>query len=100
MLFVMCGRMIFSSVFAIGESNAMGLYDVHSVVSLLGLGIGIILAIFHVCGIVFVFSERLNIVVRYDSAVSPRCMRCLMFMLSGPVAVSLLVAVSLPCCSF
>ena len=26
--------------------------------------------------------ERLNIAVRYDSAVSPRC---LMFMLSGPV---------------
>ena len=28
MLLVMCGRMIFSSVFAMGESSAMGLYDV------------------------------------------------------------------------
>ena len=27
-LLVMCGRMIFSSVFAMGESSAMGLYDV------------------------------------------------------------------------
>ena len=27
-LLVMCSRMIFSSVFAVGESSAMGLYDV------------------------------------------------------------------------
>ena len=53
-----------------------------SVASLPGLGIGIILAIFHVCVIVFVLSERLKIAVRYVSAVFPRC---LMFMLSGPV---------------
>ena len=44
----------FSSVFAMGESSAMGLYNVPRVVSLPGLGIGIILAIFHACGIVFV----------------------------------------------
>ena len=48
-----------------GESNAMGLYDVPRVVSLSFLGIGIILVIFHVCGIVFVLRERLNITVRY-----------------------------------
>ena len=53
-----------------------------SVVSLPGLGIGNILAIFHVCGIVLVLSKRLKIAVRYVSAVFPRC---LMFMLSGPV---------------
>ena len=29
--------------------------------------------------------ERLNIPVRYVSAVTPRCLRCLMFMLSDPV---------------
>ena len=81
-LFVMYGRMIFSSVLAMGESSAMGLLDVPSVASLPGLGIGIILAIFHVWGIVLVLSERLKITVRYVSAVFPRC---LMFMLSGPV---------------
>ena len=50
MLFVMCGisRMIFLSVFAMGESNTTGLYDVPSVVPLPCLRIGIILAIFHV----------------------------------------------------
>ena len=53
-----------------------------NVASLPGLGIGIILAIFHVRGIVFVLSGRLNIVVRYVSAVTPRC---LTFMLYGPV---------------
>ena len=37
------------------------------------------------CGIVLVLSERLKIAVRYVSAVFPRCLRCLMFMLSGPV---------------
>ena len=30
-------------------------------------------------------SERLKIAVRYVSAVFARCLRCLMFMLSGPV---------------
>ena len=44
----------FSSVFAMDESNAMGLYDVLRVMSLPGLGIGIVLTIFHLCGIVFV----------------------------------------------
>ena len=84
-LLVMCDRMIFfSSVFAMGESSAMGLYDVPWVVSLPCLGIGIILATFHVCGIVFVLRERLNIAVRYVSAVTPRS---LIFMLSGPVAL-------------
>ena len=53
--------------------------------SLPGLGIGIILAFFHVCGIVFVLREMLKIAVRYVSAVTPRCLRCLIFMLSGPV---------------
>ena len=56
-----------------------------SVASLAGLGIGIILAIFHVWGIVLVLSERLKIAVRYVSAFFPRC---LMFMLSGPVELS------------
>ena len=77
MLLVMCSRMIFSSVSAMGESSDMGLYDAPRVVSLPGLEIGIILAIFHVCGILFVRRDQgLNIAVRYVSAVTPRCLRC------------------------
>ena len=53
--------------------------------SLLGLGIGMILAVFHVCGMVLVFSARLYICVRYVSALGPRCLRCFMLMSSGPV---------------
>jgi len=49
-LSVMCGRIIFSSVFAIGESSAIGLYDVPIVGSLLGLSMGIVLAVFQRCG--------------------------------------------------
>ena len=83
--FVMCGRLIFLVFLQWVRVMLWACMMCHSVVSLLGLGIEIILAIFHVWGIVFVLSERLNIDVRYDSAVSPRCLRCLMFMLSGPV---------------
>ena len=69
-----------------GESNAMGLYDVPRVVSLPGLRIGIIFCYFPcVWDCVCVERERLNIAVRYVIAVTPRCLRCLMFMLSGPV---------------
>ena len=56
---VMCGRMIFSSVLAMGESNAMGLYDVPIELSLFGFGIGITFACFQMLGIVFVLSARL-----------------------------------------
>ena len=65
MLFVMCGRIIFSSVLAIGDRSAMGLYDVPIDVSLCGLGIGIILASFQMLGIVFVLSAKLYMSVRY-----------------------------------
>ena len=54
-------------------------------VSLLGLGIGITFASFQVCGIVFVLSAMLKMFVRNVSAKVPKCLRCLMFMLSGPV---------------
>ena len=85
MLFVMCGRSIFSSVFAIGERSAMGLYDVPCVLSLLGFGMGIVFAVFHIVGMLFVFSEMLYMCVSSVIALGPRCFRCLMFMLSGPV---------------
>ena len=48
MFAVMYGRRLFSSVFAITERRDMGLYDVPLSVSLLGFGIGTMLANFHV----------------------------------------------------
>ena len=39
---------LFSSVFAITERRDMGLYEVHLSVSLMGFGIGTMLANFHV----------------------------------------------------
>ena len=59
MLVVMCGRMIFSKVLAIGDRRAIGLYDVPSLGSLFGLGMGMIFASFQMCGIVLVFSALL-----------------------------------------
>ena len=48
MLAVMYGRKVFSSVLAITERRDMGLYAVQLSVSLLGFGIGTMLANFHV----------------------------------------------------
>ena len=48
MFAVMLGRRLFSSVFAITERRDMGLYEVPLSVSLLGFGIGTVLANFHV----------------------------------------------------
>ena len=45
---VMCGRSVFSRTFAIGERSEIGLYEVPSWGGLFGLGIGIILANFHI----------------------------------------------------
>ena len=45
---VMYGRRLFSSVFAITERTYIGLYEVPLSVSLLGFGIGTMLANFHV----------------------------------------------------
>ena len=47
-LAVMFGRRLFSRVFAITERRDMGLYEVPLFVSLLGFGIGTMLANFHV----------------------------------------------------
>ena len=59
MLLVMCGSITFSSVFAMGDRSAIGRYDVPIEVSLFGLGMGIILAVFHELGMVFVLSAVL-----------------------------------------
>ena len=47
MLCVMYGRITLSSVFAITDRRDIGLYDVPMLMSLLGLGIGMMLANFH-----------------------------------------------------
>ena len=73
-----------SPVSAITERRDMGLYEVPLSVSLLGFGIGTMLANFHVCGIMFLLRAVLNILVRNASPRGPMCFRCLIFNLSGP----------------
>ena len=58
--------MVDSSAFARGERSAMGLYDECWFGSLLGLRMGMILAIFQFVGIVFVFTILLNNLVIQD----------------------------------
>ena len=53
-LVVMCGKMIFSKVFAMGESRATGLYEEGRERFLLGLAMGMILEVFHIWDMVFV----------------------------------------------
>ena len=60
----------------------MNLYEVP--LSLLGFGIGTMLANFHMCGIMLVLRAMLNMLVRNASPRGPMCFRCLMFSLSGP----------------
>ena len=71
-----------SPVSAITERRDMGLYEVPLSVSLLGFGIGTMLANFHVYGIMFLLRAVLNILVRIASPRGPMCFRCLI--LSGP----------------
>ena len=52
--------------------------------SLLGLGTGIMFAVFHILGMMLVFSAKVYSCVIYVMALGPRCFKCCMFMLSGP----------------
>ena len=54
--------------------------------SLLGFGMGTMLANFHMCGtgIVLVLRAVFNMLVRNASPRGPMCFRCLMFNLTGP----------------
>ena len=61
-----------------------GLYEVPLSMSLLGFGIGTMLANFHVRAIMFLLRVVLNILVRNASPRGPMCFRCLIFNLSGP----------------
>ena len=61
----------------------MGLYEMLLSMSLLGFGMGTMLANFHMCGIILVLRAVFNMLVRNASPRGPMCFRCLMFNLSG-----------------
>src|SRR5271163_511897 len=96
MFCVTCGRTIFSRIFAMGERSEIGRYDVPSSGFLFGFSIGTILASFQMWGIVLLFRDFSSRVLRYSSAMGPRCFRCFMLMLSGPVEL-LFLAVLMAC---
>ena len=60
----------------------MGLYEVSLSISLLGFGIGTMLANLHMCGIMLVLRTVFSVLVRNASPIGPICFRCLMFSLS------------------
>ena len=62
----------------------MGLYEVPLSMSLLGFGMGAMLANFHVCGIMLVLKAVFSLLVRNTSPRGPMCLRFLMFNLSEP----------------
>ena len=62
----------------------MGLYEVPLSMSLLGFGMGTMLANFHMCGIMLVLRAVFNMLVRNASPRGPMSFRCLIFNLSGP----------------
>ena len=81
---MLCKEEISSPVSAITERWDMGLYEVPLSMSLLGFGMGTMLANFHMCGIMLVLRAVFNMLVRNTSPRAPMCFRCLMFNLSGP----------------
>ena len=62
----------------------MGLFEVPLSRSLLGFGMGTMLANFHMCDIMLVLRAVFNMLVRNASPRGLMCFRCLMFSLSGP----------------
>ena len=84
--------MLFSSVFAITERRDIGLYEAPLSMSLLGFGMGAMLANIHMCGIMLVLRAVFNMLVRNASPTGPMCFRCLMFNLSGPCELLFLLS--------
>ena len=62
----------------------MGLYEVPLSMSLVGYGMAIMLANFHMCGIMLLLRAVLNMLARNASPRGPISFRCLIFSLSGP----------------
>ena len=69
----------------------MGLYGVPLFMSLLGFGIGMMFASFHMLGMRLLFSEMLYMLVRHASPIDPMCLRCLMLTLSCHVELLFLL---------
>ena len=61
------GRRLFSSVFAINEKRDIDLYGVPLSMSLLGFGMGTMLANFYMCGIMLVKSSFQHDREEYES---------------------------------
>ena len=80
---LLCKEEDSSLVFTITEGRDMGLYEVPWSMSLLGFGMGVMLANFHMCGIMLLLRVVLNMLAGNASPVGPMCFRCLMFSLSG-----------------
>ena len=57
----------------------MCLYEVPLSMSLLGFGMGTMVANFHMCGIMLVLRTVFTMLVRNSSPRGPICFRCLMF---------------------
>ena len=74
----------FATVLFSTERMDMGLYEVPLSISLLGFGMGTLLANFHMCGIMLVLRAVFNMLVRIASPRAPMCFRCLMFNLLRP----------------
>ena len=83
--FVMYNNSIFSSVLAMSDKSVMGQQFVPMLWSLFGFGMGIIVAHFQRWSIVLVLRAMLYMFVRDLMASGPKCLRCQMFMLLGPV---------------
>ena len=66
----------------------MSLYEVPLSMSLLRFGMW---TMFHMCGIMLVLSAVFNMLVRNASPRGPMCCKCLMFCLSGPCELLLLL---------
>ena len=76
--------MLFYSVFAITERRDIGLYEVPLSMSLLGFGMGTMLANFHMCSIMLMLRAVFNMLLRNARPRGPTCFRCPMFNWSGP----------------
>ena len=80
MFAVMQGKRLISSIFAITERRDMGMYEVPLSMSLLGFGLGTMLAKFHICGIMLMLRAVFNMLVRNA------CFRCLIFICQDRVS--------------
>ena len=74
----LCKKEGSSPVSAITERRDMGMYEVPLSMSLLGFGMGTMLADFHMCGIMLVLRAVFNMLVRNVSPRGPMCFMCLM----------------------